>query len=50
MAICTSLVPDAPRTPAACRNREHDETEPNHHHSYEFEGKCVHGNLSPIKR
>jgi hypothetical protein len=38
------LVPDVPRPPTARRDREHDETEPNHHHSHKFEGKGVHGN------
>ena len=38
------LVPNAPRPSTARRNCEHDETEPNQHHSYEFEGKGVHDN------
>jgi hypothetical protein len=38
------LVPDAPRPSTARRDRKHGETEPNHHHSHEFEGKGVHGN------
>jgi hypothetical protein len=38
------LVPDVSRPPTARGDREHDETEPNHHHSDEFECKGVHGN------
>jgi hypothetical protein len=38
------LVPGAPRPSTARRDREHDKTEPNHHHTHEFEGKGVHGN------
>ena len=42
------LVPDVPRSSTARRDRKHDETEPNHHHSHEFESKDVHGNSPPI--
>jgi hypothetical protein len=38
------LIPDVPGLPAAGRDREHDQTEPDHHHSHKFECKCVHGN------
>ena len=44
------LVSDVPRPSTARRDREHDETEPNHHHSHEFESKGVHGNSPPINR
>jgi hypothetical protein len=38
------LVPDVSRAATARRDREHDQAEPNHHHSHEFESKGVHGN------
>ena len=44
------LVPGVSRPSTARRDREHGETEPNHHHSDEFESKGVHGNSPAINR
>jgi hypothetical protein len=44
------LVPDAPRTSTSRRDREHGETEPDHHHSNEFEDKNIHGNSPRVNR
>jgi len=46
-----AMPPDgAPRPAPARRHRQHDQAQPDHRHSQEFESKCVHGNISPICR